>query len=456
MLGKTAIWGFFLVFLYSLQFSCAILPKSSLPPWSKAEVRANLYPNKHYVQGFAMSQLPLGGNIETLMNTLAALARKELTESIQVKIKQTGTLTSREENNTVSSNYILKAQTESNFDISNIQTLKHYDKATRTGLVFAYALKEDLIRVYAQGLGSVLDMAQSYINQGNKPGLIIQESLRDYARATQILDSVQPKIKLLNTLGNKLWVSLHKDLTNQAYSGIAKNLANLRLQIHISKIPNPSGEFLKSLYQPIKLRVLNLDSLPMINIPLVFRLDGKIIGKAITDAQGWVSYLPNLLQKSKAQQRLTVSIDLASYLNTSEKIAKLSIFKPLDVFSDIILQITPSKIYLPNQEQSSKIVAMLQAFLVKHNFALVPEPKQARFMVQVDLQNHSNNQRNGIHFAYVDLRVKIYENLSKQTIFAKECINIKGADISQSQSIINAMQEAYASLEQELLNFVGL
>lgn len=446
---------FLLLVLFSaLYFSCAVVKKNNTPTWVNTEKRAELYPNTRYLTGFAQGSMRANESIEGLMNNLLALARKDLTESIQVKISQTGTLTNAEKNNTIQNDYVLQVHSESNFDISNIQILKYYNPVNHTGFVFAYALKEDLIRVYGHGLEAILDLAQGYINQGRRAGLL-QDRLRNYAHAIQVLDSIHDKIKLLNTLGNRLWVETHKNLLTQIYNEVPK-LLNLNLQIRAQNPPNPAGEFLKPLYAPLVLQVLSNDSLPMANIPLTFKIDNHTIGNSITDADGQAIFIPNLLQSSRAQQLVQVSFNLENYLNTSSKIAGLSIFKPLTVSNSVLWQITPSKIYILAQNNMAKLLTTeLQEFFVKHNFSLVDTLPKARFILELDINEHDYSNSGKIHFAYIDLRIKIYENFGKKTIFAKEYLNIKGASISQNQAVIKAIQEGYNILKQDLLHFVG-
>lgn len=444
--------------------ACSLNSSPKVPPWTKSEQRASLYPTTLYVQGFAQGKLQAGQSLESLLETLSAIARKELIESIEVKISQTGTLISKEENNSVSSSYTIQAQTQSAFEISNIQTLKYYQPQIQTAFVFAYAAREDLVRVYSQGLDAILETAENYLNQGNRQvesptqthsPASIRQALQAYAKAMTLLDSIEPRVKLLNNLGNKLWVGSYRDLVARLHNQVPKILEHFSLHIRAQAPPNPAGEFWQAPDQAIQAQVLGADSLAIADIPLVIKLEGKLIAKAISDKHGQLSYNLDLLRSSKARQSLQIQVDLASYLNTSSKIAAQALFKGLNHPTELIWHIRPSRIYFTNVGQHSQLVTRLQDFFSEHNFYMVDNPQQARFNLQLELQNHSHSQRNGIHFAYVNASLKVYANSRKEAIFAKDCTNIKGVGISQNQAIINAVQEVYANLEQDLLGFVG-
>lgn len=467
---KFWLCSYFLSVLW-LFYACSTLrEKSASPAWTQSEQRSKLYPNTNYVQGFAQGQLVEGGNLENLMERLTSIARKELTESIQVQISQTGTLLSKEENNSVQSSYILQAHTKSDFDISNIQVLKYYQASTRNAFVFAYANREDLIRFYSQGLDAIFENAENYLNRGKQrvqheyTPKQVRLALQDYAKAIQIIDSVDKKIKLLNSLGNKLWVGLYKDLLTRINNSVARVLDNFSINIRVQELEksqvtptsaNSIGEFWQISNRVIKAQVLGANSLPIADVPVIFSLEGETIQQGISDAQGLVTCEPTLIRSAKPTQYLQIKIDLEQYLNASKSTIAKPVFKALNTKTKQVWKISPAKIYLEKSVQNLQLYALLQAFFSKHNFYIVDNREEASFHTQVDFQDFGHSQRNGIYFAYVNLSLKIYKNSNKEAIFAKECANIKGVGISQDQAVINAVQVAYNNLEQSLSSFVG-
>ncbi|MEM1138095.1 MAG: hypothetical protein AAGI07_19855, partial [Bacteroidota bacterium] len=142
----------------------APLLKAQQPEWTDYYQREAQYPESMFLTGFA-SQGNVQQNSKELFDILTEVARKQLIESIQVKIKSVAELNIQNVNTKTNESF---KQTSVSLAEANIVGLKfetYYDKRNKEAFAFAFARKSEVITYYENLIDTDLNKIQQFQNE---------------------------------------------------------------------------------------------------------------------------------------------------------------------------------------------------------------------------------------------------------------------------------------------------
>ena len=184
----------------------------TVPLWYDAESRREVYPQEHYITGFAISQLSQGEDPAQASNSLIEKARVNAASTIQVRIKNETVdrleqLQYKDTNGAKNSiSRSLKSITNSSVDlvIAGMKWDTFHDETTNRVAAFAYVKISDLIRQTDRKLTSVLSkiednldeteqfVANGQILQAHERGVKIVSLFNQVEDAQCILIAIEP------------------------------------------------------------------------------------------------------------------------------------------------------------------------------------------------------------------------------------------------------------------------
>jgi hypothetical protein len=145
--------------------SLALFGQEVPPDWLDRTEREFVYPNRTFITGFASERLAANADVDEVKNHLAAEAKRQLSESIRLKI-ESETRTSdhslqaggREE---IVSSYDAAVRASSNTEVVGVKTDTYFDSKKQTVYAFAYVNKHELAGYYKAQIGMLVAQAES-------------------------------------------------------------------------------------------------------------------------------------------------------------------------------------------------------------------------------------------------------------------------------------------------------
>ena len=186
----------------SLLFGLSLMVFGQRPAWTDYYQREAQYPENTFLTGFA-SQGNVDQNSQELFDVLTEVARKQLIESIQVKIKSIAELNIQNINTKTNEEFKLSSVSLAEANIVGLQFETYYDKKDKEAYAFAYARKNEVITYYENLIRSNLNKvaqnqneAAQAISSGNN-----KEALKALFSCNNLFRELEESRLILTALG---------------------------------------------------------------------------------------------------------------------------------------------------------------------------------------------------------------------------------------------------------------
>jgi len=214
-------------------FTCFLLCLSSAvfaqkPDWTDYYQRESQYPENMFLTGFA-SQGNVAQNNPELFDVLTEVARKQLIESIQVKIKSIAELNIQNVNTNTNEEFKLTSVSLAEANIVGLQFETYYDRKNKEAYAFAYARRNEVITYYENLIKSNLDKIEQYQNEaaqaidvGNN-----REALKALFSCNNLFRELEESRLILTALGITSTSSLKTAEANQKKLEVKSSVESL-------------------------------------------------------------------------------------------------------------------------------------------------------------------------------------------------------------------------------------
>ncbi|MBT31447.1 MAG: hypothetical protein CMO01_17465, partial [Thalassobius sp.] len=142
----------------------SIMVQAQQPDWTDYYQREAQYPERMFLTGFA-SQGNVQQDSKELFDILTEVARKQLIESIQVKIKSVAELNIQNVNSNTYEEFKQNSVSLAEANIVGLKFETYYDKRNKEAFAFAYARKSEVITYYENLIKSNLSKIQQFQNE---------------------------------------------------------------------------------------------------------------------------------------------------------------------------------------------------------------------------------------------------------------------------------------------------
>jgi len=151
----------------SILLCLPFLALSQRPDWTDYYQREAQYPENVFLTGFA-SQGNVQQNSSELFDILTEVARKQLIESIQVKIKSVAELNIQNINTKTNEEFNLSSVSLAEANIVGLQFETYYDRKNKEAYAFAYARRNEVITYYENLIKSNLSKISQFQNEASQ------------------------------------------------------------------------------------------------------------------------------------------------------------------------------------------------------------------------------------------------------------------------------------------------
>jgi hypothetical protein len=199
-----------LISLLALSF----IAQAQEPKWANYITRNSVYPSSQYLTGFA-SEIN-NQNIEQneLLNKLEGIAKDQLVENIMVDIRSITTLNIHNMNADTQESFKHNSTSFSQAKIVGLKIEKYYDAKKKTAYAFAYATKNEVLKLYQNEIEQQILFIQNAIAATN--ALDKQAALKKYFETQPAFRKIEEAQTLIVTLtGNFDSPVLKRTLANE-------------------------------------------------------------------------------------------------------------------------------------------------------------------------------------------------------------------------------------------------
>ena len=172
-----------------------------------------------------------------------------------------------------------------------------------------------------------------------------------------------------------------------------------------------------------------------IPIAIVNLEDNERLCTSKTNEFGYsLCYLPSL-QTENSIISLEVSIDLIEYLNIEENSVYLTIAKTQNPVHPLTIDIATAKptVFIRSKEliegkamDIKTLEPSIKELLAEKGYNFVEAEKDADFIVNINANTTTGSEYQGIHFAFLDINLSIFETSSGEEIYKTHIDQIKG------------------------------
>ena len=208
--------------------SNAILATAQQPGWTDYYQRESQYPESTFLTGFA-SQANVQQDSKELFDILTEVARKQLIESIQVKIKSVAEINIQNINSNTHEEF---KQTSVSLAEANIVGLKfetYYDKRNKEAYAFAYTRKNEVIVYYENLIKSNLSKIQQFQEEAKQAASANnnKEALKALFSCNSLFQELEESRLILTALGISEENSLKTNEANQKKLEVKNSISGL-------------------------------------------------------------------------------------------------------------------------------------------------------------------------------------------------------------------------------------
>jgi hypothetical protein len=226
---------------YGIIFGSCLLPfmlcGQSAPRWMDDRWREMSYGTNDYFTGFASETIPHSDSIGKASIRVENEAKREIAESIVVKIKSEQTLINESvQSNNLPEQFTSRHQstinTSSDLEVAGLKVETYFDKARKKLYAFAYADRRELITYYTATVASDMQQIQGLVKIGAQLEQQREKAKarKQYNGAAELLAKTAKALTLLRALGaspsNDAWQALHNE--------VAQTAARLKLLVYVN------------------------------------------------------------------------------------------------------------------------------------------------------------------------------------------------------------------------------
>ena len=198
------------------------------PDWTDYYQREAQYPERMFLTGFA-SQGNVQQDSKELFDILTEVARKQLIESIQVKIKSVAELNIQNVNSNTYEEFKQNSVSLAEANIVGLKFETYYDKRNKEAFAFAYARKSEVITYYENLIKSNLSKIQQFQNEAAQSisSNDNKEALKSLFSCNSLFRELEESRLILTALGITGENSLKTAEANQKKLEVKNTIASL-------------------------------------------------------------------------------------------------------------------------------------------------------------------------------------------------------------------------------------
>jgi hypothetical protein len=197
------------------------------PRWVNYISRNSQYPSSTYLTGFASEINTSGADQNELLSRLELVAKDQLVENIMVDIRSISTLNIHNVNTETQETFKHNSTSFSQAKISGLKVEKYYDTKKKIGYAFAFAEKNDVVKLYTNEIEKQIGIVQSAI--ASAKNLDKQQALKKYFETQSAFRTIEEAQTLIVTLTTKFEdPALKRALVNELRVSVDTNINTLR------------------------------------------------------------------------------------------------------------------------------------------------------------------------------------------------------------------------------------
>ncbi len=247
-------------------------------------------------------------------------------------------------------------------------------------------------------------------------------------------------------------------LGNEAFSVANQALSNIQITASSSRISAKRG--LGVAEDKLTFRVVTLDGKPLQAIPVTASYSERAIrnSKAVSDANGYVSFSIPMVKSAKPQETFKVDIDVNALLSeaTNDFLVRKVIFSiPVNSYTLTVDVVRPS-VWIASHEtnlgevsRSNTMENALRKRMVTSGLVVATSRESADFILELQGNTVSKGQTNSFYQVALSLVVKLVKQDGTE-LYVKQITDINGSHLDGER----AGQEAYNEAAKRLSSYI--
>ena len=200
------------------------------------------------------------------------------------------------------------------------------------------------------------------------------------------------------------------------------------------------------------------------NIPVSFLLNNQVrpLSVILANESGDVAYTIVSIKSPAKFQKLTASVDLATYINIDTVSTDFRKIKKEAHLPTAILNVTVTgnvlfcssrELNLGNELTTSFLREGVKDALSKIGFAFTTDIAQADYVLKIESNTRKGSSFDDLFFSYLDASVTLIDQSQKKEVFSSQYAEIKGAGTNYEGAGIKAYSSGVKKIEKDLSDY---
>lgn len=434
------------------------------PNWVNPAKRDLNFPDSLYLTGFTTETNEQNKPVNETLLKLGNLAKKDLLESIFIKLSTNTELQVEEKMGTVVERLKISTRVSSKADIAGIKTQTFYDKSSKTLYAFAYALKKDVIAYYKNLIDKKNKAIDAKVREVQKPGTGKQIILKSMMKCFTFFREIDDCEFLLLALGCKFPNERTPELLITVKEKIQSVYETEKITVIVkeNELKAKRNMVLKlPVNAKICLQKIGKPDIGMKNVPIRFFKEstGQVLSKTITDNAGQAKCFFDKFTSEKETEIVYAWFDYPKFFDVDSADVPSDIATLISSSSQIKISVSGITVMLISEEldynkkkENLYIEPKLKDALSSEGFNFTDNEKEADYKIKVKALSREGNKVMDLCFSFVDVTISIMELSSGKEIYKNAINDTKGGGDNFEKAGLAAYKKAGERVNKEVIS----